>query len=188
MNKIVILILISITVLGIFMINNDFFYQYQLSKKGTPLTENQMLNDIEHMLKKKLKVNDIEILSNGRNKNTTVINKNGEINNKAKILRITGKVKDFNSKKDSHPPINVVMAMKLWLFLNDRISPYTIDGILVTVRRGGAIDTHWPVLVTKDQFLELSKNIPIEEEGSKEVILAKKWVKINDYKGWNSPE
>jgi hypothetical protein len=186
MNKRVILILISIAILGIFIVNNDFLYQ--VSEKGSTLTENQMQNDIEHILNEKIKVDDFEVISNGRSNSSTVINKNGEINKKAKVLRITGKIKDFDSKKDSHPPINVITAMKLWLFLNDRIPPYTIDGILVRVRRGGAIDTHWPVLVTKDQFLELSRSIPIEKEGSIEVILAEKWVKIHDYEGWNASQ
>jgi hypothetical protein len=186
MNKKVTLILISIAVLGIFIVNSDIFYQ--VSEKGTTLTEDQMLNDIEHVFKNKIKVNDLEIISNGRSESSTVINKNGEINKKAKILRITGTIKDFDSEKDSHPPIHVVMAMKVWLFLNNRIPPYTIDGIYIRVIRGGAMDTHWPVMVTKDQFLELSKSIPLEEEGSMEVILANKWVKIHDYEGWNAAE
>lgn len=138
------------------------FEDKSISPVGTALTEEQLFKDLKILGSDELKILYSDFLTNDKIKD-----EQGKVLN-GRILQIVTKSFAF---QEITKPLAVREAMRAWLYLTERTTPYPIVAINVYFRKGGTISPEKSTLISKDEFEELLQQVPVDVDNESKIDL-----------------
>lgn len=164
---------VVVAMLGLVLL--AFKMNSEVALEGTFITEKQLLRDI-----KKLGKHEIKITYLGFSTDVEVQMKIAESSfSDGQVVEIFVQ----NRKKNGYAqPLEVKEAMRIWLYLTQRIPPFSIVGVHVTIDQKWVIDGGEQVLILKDDFEKIYSELK-GLNGDEDIVnvLTKMWIEENKY-------
>jgi len=137
-SLVIIIVVIFIMIISIIYFNHNKQVRLStLSKENTLIDENQMKDDIRILAElQHMDVGDfVYINNNGKDRYSQYFDKNGEIDNTKKVIKVILKAKSSKYEKES--PIEIRFLMQVYLYLKQRNYNFEIIAIRMLYKPKG---------------------------------------------------
>ncbi|MDQ0872712.1 hypothetical protein QFZ77_007440 [Paenibacillus sp. V4I3] len=147
---------------------------------GSSVTEEALIHDLKIIAADKVSVERIDVISNNKSTKEAIPERDGTIDETAKVLYVISKTKD--NRKLNH----VYAAMEMFIYMNERQVPFKVKGIQLGTTRKYMVDQLWKITVTQEEFNELYATVDKKNLTNEQVVqlLGDQWTKKHNYKGW----